>query len=314
MEIVERLLEGDVRAAARLISMIEDDDPRAAKALSLLHRHTGKAHVIGFTGPPGAGKSTVIDKVTGIYRAGGQRVGILAVDPTSPFTGGALLGDRIRMQRHSTDGGVFIRSMGTRGHMGGLAKGIWDAIKVLEAMGMNPVLVETVGTGQSEVEVVRGAHTVVVVVVPGLGDEIQAIKAGIFEIADIFVVNKADRGEAEQTIEMLRGMIEMGEQNRSWIPPVLGTVGRSGDGMQDLIDAIGRHLSYLKGSGMMECKDRQRTKDEFMDLLRERLTRYIMERSIERGGFDALVERILRRQIDPYSAAEEIISGIDRKC
>lgn len=312
MEIVERLLQGDVRAAARLISLIEDEDPRAAKALSMLHSHTGHAHVIGFTGPPGAGKSTVIDKVAVLYRERGRKVGILAVDPTSQFTGGALLGDRIRMQRHSTDPGVFIRSMGTRGHMGGLAKGVWDAIKVLEAMGMDPVLVETVGTGQSEVEVARCAHTVVVVESPGLGDDIQAIKAGIFEIADIFAVNKADREGAEQAIEMLRVMIEIGE-NGEWCPPVLGTVGRNGNGIPDLVGAIERHLSYLNESGMRERKDRQRTEDEFMGILRARLTTYIMEKTLEPGGFDALVERILRRQIDPYSAAEEIIRALDRK-
>ncbi len=259
MEIAESLLKGDVRAAARIISMIEDEDPRAAKALSVLYPHTGKAHVVGVTGPPGAGKSSVIDRITAVYRKDGNKVGILAVDPTSPFTGGAILGDRIRMQGHSTDAGVYIRSMGTRGQMGGLARGTANAVKVLDAMGMDVVIVETVGAGQSEVDIVRSAHTVLIVEVPGLGDDIQAFKAGILEIGDVFVVNKADRDGADKAVAELRAMIETCPEPRSWTPPVLKACARDNAGIAEVVDALESHRKFLDASGERERRDRART-------------------------------------------------------
>jgi len=313
MDLVERLLKGDTGAAARLISMAEDEDPKAAKALSVLHAHTGKAQIIGVTGPPGAGKSTVIDQAVRIYRKKGRRVGILAIDPTSPFTGGAILGDRIRMQQHSTDPGVFIRSMGTRGWTGGLSKATASAIKILDALGMDPIIVETVGAGQSEVEVVRSAHSVLIVEVPGLGDDIQAFKAGILEIGDVFVVNKADRDGADKAVADLRAMLETCQEPREWTPPVLKCSARDGAGIEEVVDALDSHFKLIKKSGAKDLKDRRSAEREFMDVLRDRLAKYITEKVVKKGEFDALVERILRRQMDPYSAAEKLLEPIEKE-
>jgi LAO/AO transport system kinase len=309
MEIVERLAAGDAGAAARLISWVEDGDPRAAKALAEIHGLTGKAHVVGVTGPPGSGKSTIVDALAKEYRAEGKRVGIIAVDPSSPFTGGAILGDRIRMQGHCSDAGVFIRSMGTRGCMGGLARATSDAIKILDAFGSDVVIVETVGAGQAEVDIVKSAHTVVVVEVPGMGDDIQAIKAGILEIGDVFVVNKADREGSDRAQAELRGMLEMGSEPREWTAPVLTATAKDGKGIKELMAEIERHRAHLVSGGGLAAKERARVEREFRDILIEQMAAEI-EAKMGPGEFDALVERILKRQLDPHTAAGGVLKKL----
>ncbi|MBS3816071.1 MAG: methylmalonyl Co-A mutase-associated GTPase MeaB [Candidatus Thermoplasmatota archaeon] len=314
MEIVSELLSGDRRALARLISMVENLEPGAKKALSELYSYTGNAHVIGITGPPGSGKSTVVDKLTLELLDEGKSVGIIAVDPTSPFTGGALLGDRVRMNEVSLDEDVFIRSMGTRGHLGGLATKTRDVIKILDAFGKDFILVETVGAGQSEVEVVKAAHTTIIVEVPGLGDDIQAIKAGILEIGDIFIVNKADRDGADNTARELDTMLGMNQEEKDWEPPILKTVAKEGKNIDELNDAISSHLSHLKETGGFEELKKKQIRDEFLDIVREKIYSYTMERTAE-GKIDEIVENVMNSEIDPYSAAEDFLEPLeeDRK-
>ena len=311
MEIVERLLNGDRRAVARLISMIENGDQQAVKALSELHSHTGNAHIIGVTGPPGAGKSTLVDKLAKSYRQLNKNIGIIAVDPSSPFTGGAILGDRVRMNDLNTDPGVFIRSMGTRGHLGGLSRATADVIKVFDAYGMDKIIVETVGAGQSEVEIASHAHTTLLVEMPGLGDDIQTIKAGIMEIGDIFVINKADRDGVDRTEAEIRTMLSLSPEEREWHPPVLRTIANSDEGVEDLRDEIEKHYEHLQSSGQMELMGHERTREEFIEILKANVTKYIIERSIDQKKFDELLKKIISRQIDPYSAAQELTEDFE---
>lgn len=309
MEIVERLLAGDRRAAARLISLIENDTSQAPRLLSALYPHTGRAHIVGVTGSPGTGKSTLVSELTKEIRTRGEKVGIIAVDPTSPFSGGALLGDRIRMQDLSTDEGVFIRSMATRGSLGGLARATGDVVKVLDALGQDLIFIETVGAGQSEVEIARAAHTVVVVVAPGLGDEIQAIKAGLFEIADLFVVNKADREGAEGAIATLNYLLDMNQaEGDRWRPPILKTVAIRGEGVEAVVDALKRHLGYLKESGQWELKNRARSEEEMKRIIEEALLRKLLSR-LKEGEWERMMLRIADRELDPYTAAEKLLES-----
>src|SRR5450631_838334 len=272
MSLAENVLAGDIRVAARLMRDIDDTRPQAVDELKKLYPHTGNAYIIGITGPPGAGKSTLVDQLIYEFRKKGRKVGVVAIDPTSPFTGGAILGDRIRMNRHAEDEGVFIRSLATRGALGGLSRSTSDVALVMDAFGMEIVIIETVGVGQDEVDIVKTAHTTCVVMVPGLGDDIQAIKAGILEIGDVFVVNKADREGADRTTRELENMLEMRKAvEGSWSPKVMKTVAQRGTGVEELVDEILGHREFLFSSGNIETFLRERNELHFVDILRDSL-------------------------------------------
>jgi len=304
-----RVLDGDLRAAARLMRDLDDQIPGAADALRTLYPRTGKAFVLGITGNPGAGKSTVVDALIARYRRAGQRVGVVAIDPSSPFSGGAILGDRIRMQRHATDDGVFIRSLATRGHMGGLTRSTGDVVAVLDAMGYGVVIIETVGVGQDEVEVITAADTAVVVTVPGLGDEVQALKAGILEIADVLVVNKADREGTDRTIRDLLTMLQLREGGEAEME-IIRTVATTGEGMDDLVQAIDRHRARAAGS----ASDRRRKQAEaqIMTILSDATRAAALVEVARRGGLAKIAEDVAARRIDPYTAAESVAAAILR--
>jgi LAO/AO transport system kinase len=310
MNLTRRILEGDVRAAARLMTMIENGAFEARAALKSLYAHTGSAYIIGITGPPGSGKSTLTDRLTEELRKRQKTVGIVAVDPTSPFTGGAILADRIRMQRHSLDADVFIRSMATRGHLGGLARATNDVVDVMDAAGKEVVLIETVGVGQDEVEVVGTAHTCVVVSVPGLGDEVQAIKAGVLEIGDVFVVNKTDREGANRTATELEMMLHMAPDTGGWLPKVYKTIATKGEGIAELLDAILEHKAFMDQHDLRKKKGRERSERSFLALLQETLTARTLERFKRNGSMKELIARIADRELDPYTAVEEVLGKI----
>ena len=306
--LADRVLQGDVRAAARLMRLIDDAQPAAEGELRVLFPSTGRAQLIGITGNPGAGKSTLVDRLIAHLRGMGKTVGVVAVDPTSPFTGGAILGDRIRMQDHALDPGVFIRSLATRGQLGGLSRATGDCVRVLDAMGKDVVIVETVGVGQDEVEVCRLAHTTVVVVMPGLGDDVQAIKAGILEVADLFCVNKADREGADRTVRDLRQMLELSATERE--VAIVKCVASQGEGIGELWDAIEAHYRFLQGGPGLLQRETQRARFELIEILRERMLRAAVERLTAQGAhLDELALRIARRDLDPYSVAEEAARG-----
>jgi LAO/AO transport system kinase len=306
----DRVLAGDVRSAARLMRMIDDGQAEAEALLRELWPRTGRAQIVGITGNPGAGKSTLVDRLIAHLRAGGKTVGVLAVDPTSPFTGGAILGDRIRMQDHALDAGVFIRSLATRGQLGGLSRATSDCARVLDAMGKDVILIETVGVGQDEVEVCRLAHTTVVVVVPGLGDDIQAIKAGILEVADLFAVNKSDREGADRTVRDLRSMLELnhaiGKDVGAHEIAIVKCVASRDEGVIEVWNAIEAHHRFLEsGPGLLQ-RETQRAKSELVEVLRDRLLRVALEKLSQNGArLDDLALRIARRETDPYTVADE---------
>jgi len=305
-QLVDGVLKGDRRFIAKTITLIEDELPESQKTVSLLYPHTGKAHVVGITGPPGSGKSTLIQKFVEELRRQGKTVGVVAVDPSSPFTGGAFLGDRVRMQELSTDEGVFIRSMATRGSLGALAKATKDAVKVLDASGKDVVVVETVGAGQSEVEIIKLAHTIVVVLAPGLGDDIQAIKAGIMEIGDIFVVNKADRENVNKAIIDIEAMLSMNPEREKWKPPVVKTTAIMGEGIVELLDKIDSHRKYLE-SGAIDTRRRQRAETELVEAIKEKVAGAIVDDLRKKGELDKLVQKILEKETDSYSVAEMLL-------
>ncbi|WP_297437120.1 methylmalonyl Co-A mutase-associated GTPase MeaB [Thermococcus sp.] len=308
-DLIERMLRGDRRATARLITLVENDEEKAREIVKKIYPHTGKAYIIGITGPPGAGKSTLLDKLIHVAREEGKIVGVIAIDPTSPFTGGALLGDRIRMQRHSTDPGVFIRSMATRGSLGGLAKATSDAIKVLDAYGCDLIFVETVGVGQIEVDVIKTADTVVLVTVPGLGDDIQAIKAGLMEIADIFVINKADKEGADATYFELNMMLDLEKERwerRGWRPPIVESVATTMRGIRELWNVINEHRRFLEKSGEIQRKRTFRAAEEIKAIISGKIAQIISER-LDEEEVSELIGKIVGREMDPYSAADMIL-------
>jgi LAO/AO transport system kinase len=304
-DLVPRVLQRNPRALGRAISILEDGGGSQRELIRRVYAETGKARVVGITGPPGAGKSTLVDRLARLIRQRGQTVGILAVDPTSPFTGGALLGDRIRMQTLYTDPGVFIRSMATRGAMGGLARASRDAVDLLDAAGFDWVLIETVGVGQDEVDIVRTADTVVLVTIPGLGDDIQAIKAGILEIADVFVINKADREGVERTAKDLRMMLSIGEHGE-WLPPILKAVASREEGIDRVLAEIERHREHLAASGEIERRRRSHLRLRVETILKERVVA-AADRVL---GVDREVERGHQEKIDPYRVADRLFAGV----
>jgi LAO/AO transport system kinase len=308
----ERILSGDVRTAARLMRDLDDGLAQAREVLKILYARSGRAHVIGITGSPGVGKSTLTDRLIQHLRAAGRTVGVVAVDPTSPFSGGAILGDRIRMQRHATDAGVFIRSLATRGHFGGLTASARAVVTVLDAMGKDVVLVETVGVGQDEVEIAGAADTTLVVTVPGLGDDIQALKAGLLEVADILVVNKADREGAERTYQDLLMMIDMRTIQTSadaWLPKVFMTQAKEDQGVTELLAGIWEHRNFLSrdgGQGLRATRA-ERIRQEFLELLKEGIYTRLVNTLTQGGSVDQIVREILEKKTDPYSASEAFI-------
>ncbi len=304
---VTRVRSGDVRAGARLMRLVDDREPIAFEVLRRLYAVTGRARIIGVTGNPGSGKSTLTDQLIRHYRAQGLKVGVVAVDPSSPFTGGAILGDRIRMNDHATDPGVFIRSLATRGHLGGLSRSTNDVVSVLDAMGYDVILLETVGVGQDEIEVVRLAHTSLVVLVPGMGDDIQAIKAGILEIADVFVVNKADRDGAERTIRDIRALQGLVSDGETWTPPIVKTVAVYGQGLPELAAAIDAHAAALPSTGEALERRRRREAHVLESLIRDRLVER-MAAALDAGdGREALLDRLASRETDPYTEADRVL-------
>jgi LAO/AO transport system kinase len=310
-DLVARARKGEARAVARLISLVEDAAPELRPVMAALAPHAGSAYVVGLTGPPGVGKSTSTSALVAAYRQAGARIGVLAVDPSSPFTGGALLGDRVRMQEHATDPDVFIRSMASRGHLGGLAWATPQALRVLDAAGCDVILVETVGVGQSEVEVAGLADTTVVMLAPGMGDGVQAAKAGILEIGDVYIVNKADREGAEATARELNHMLALGERRQpgDWRPPIIKTVASRNEGTDEVVEALAKHRAWLESTGRLEERRRRRVSDEIeaitVTALRQRIGDLHGDQRL-----DVLAGRVLDGELDPYAAADELVETL----
>ena len=307
-QLIERVVAGETRAVARAISKVEDGDEGAFELMKRIFPHTGRGLVVGITGSPGAGKSSLVDKLAAVYRGRGERVGIVAVDPSSPFSGGAILGDRIRMQTLGLDPGVFIRSMATRGNLGGLARATVDAVAILDAAGFEKIIVETVGVGQDEVEIVKTADVSVVVLVPGMGDDIQAIKAGIMEIGDVFVINKADRDGVLRTEKELEALLSLAHRADGWSSPIVKTVATENKGVEELAAAIESYRDFQKGAEGANERRAAVARWRILELLRERL----LARALEKDGvgekLDSLVNEVAQKRRDPYSVVEELMA------
>jgi LAO/AO transport system kinase len=309
---VERVRAGDVRALARVISAIEDGQPESIELLKALFPHSGKAQVIGLTGSPGSGKSTLVDQLAREYRKLGRTVGIIAVDPTSPYTGGAILGDRIRMQTHYGDSGIYIRSMATRGFLGGLARATADVATVLDASGKQAVLVETVGVGQDEIDIVRLADVTIVILVPGMGDDVQTIKAGIMEIADVFVINKSDREGAERVEREIRAMQSLAIRKDNWTPPIVKTVATEGKGIPELVAAIAHYQRFLEQNALSKKKKISNWRERLIEMLRESLLEKVLREQMSDDQIGRWAEQVSEHRRDPYSLVEEIVSKVGK--
>jgi LAO/AO transport system kinase len=310
-KVIEGILNGDRRMVARAISLIENDDPDKNDILSGIYPHTGNAFIVGITGAPGAGKSSLVDRLLEILRQQGLSVGVIAVDPTSPFTGGAILGDRIRMQEHALDKEIFIRSMGTRGSLGGLSRATKDAVQVLDAFGKDVVIIETVGVGQSEVDIIKYADTTIVVLTPAGGDSVQTIKAGIMEIADVFVVNKADLNGADRTCSEISIMLDLGGSARPWRPPIVRTITLDGSGIGEMYKAISEHREFLNESGHLLKVRKERVRRDIIDLIEYRIKSTVWQQISGSEEFELMVSQIMSRETDPYTAAGQILSGVN---
>ncbi|HOA36361.1 MAG TPA: methylmalonyl Co-A mutase-associated GTPase MeaB [Bacillota bacterium] len=310
MEQVEELLQGSRRALARLISLVENNDPRKEEIMRQLFPYTGKAYLIGITGAPGAGKSSLVDRLLTGMRRSGFTVGVIAVDPTSPFTGGAILGDRIRMQEHALDSGIFIRSMGTRGSLGGISRAAREAVQVMDAFGKDIIIIETVGVGQSEIDIVKAADSTVVVLTPAGGDSVQTIKAGIMEIGDIFVVNKCDLPGAERTVAEVKLMLDLKEEP-GWRPPVIPVMALRGEGVDELCNSLREHRDYLQRQGLLEARRRERAGRELGELVEFLVKSRVWDSIKTQISLDQFIEAIALRRRDPYSAARELLRQIN---
>ena len=309
--LLQNFFKGDVRALARIITQVENRSANSFELLQKLFPHTGRSQVIGITGSPGAGKSSLVDRLAVAYRKRSNTIGIIAVDPSSPFTGGAILGDRIRMQTLGIDPGVYIRSMATRGHLGGLATATADVASVLDAAGKDPVLIETVGVGQDEIEIVKLADISLVVLVPGMGDDIQALKAGIMEIGDIFVINKCDRPGVDKMERAIMAMLSLAHRPDGWQPPIIKTSATKGEGIEELMQAITICCEFFRNDALQDEKKRQAIRQRLVTLLEERLVETAIQQAFPDGGLSRVVEEIAQRKKDPYSVVDSIIKGIN---
>ena len=307
----KKVLQGDQLAGGRLIRLLEEGAPEGITCLKAIFPHTGKAFVLGITGPPGSGKSTLVAHLIAEFRRRDLKVGVVAVDPSSPLSGGAFLGDRLRMRQHTEDEGVFIRSMATRGHLGGLSRTTRETVMVLDAMGYDVVIIETVGVGQDEVEIAEFAHTTAIVSIPGLGDDIQTMKAGLLEVGDVFIVNKADRPGADDEVTRLKSMLEMGTvPEDGWKPPVLQTVAVKGEGITQLVDAFWRHREFQMESGQFKAHNSKQTFRFVRSLVMEMAADKIFENARDSSAYQALLSNLNKRKIDPFTAAEKLVKGL----